>query len=107
MTKKEKGRQWDGKSRPSDDTYRKRWNEIFGKKEEDELKESYKQSLKNKKERDNYSNPVAKELRTPKYKSKVIKIKKKVDYFKMKSVRDYLDEMDQERLKEIEDRNGF
>ena len=29
---KEKGRQWDGKSRPSDDTYRKRWNEIFGKK---------------------------------------------------------------------------
>ena len=107
MTKKEKGRQWDGKSRPSDDTYRRRWNEIFGKKEEDELKESYKQSLKNKKERDNYSNPVAKELRTPKYKSKVIKNKKKVDYFKMKSVRELLDEMDQERLKEIEDRNGF
>ena len=102
--KKEK---WDGRSRPSDDTYRKRWNEIFGKKEEDELKESYKQSLKNKKERDNYSNPVAKELRTPKYKSKVIKNKKKVDYFKMKSVRELLDEMDQERLKEIEDRNGF
>ena len=107
MTKKEKGRQWDGKSRPSDDTYRKGWNEIFGKKEEYELKESYKQSLKNKKERDNYSNPVAKELRTPKYKSKVIKNKKKVDYFKMKSVRELLDEMDQERLKEIEDRNGF
>ena len=71
------------------------------------MKESYKQSLKNKKERDNYSNPVAKELRTPKYKSKVIKNKKKVDYFKMKSVRELLDEMDQERLKEIEDRNGF
>ena len=48
---KEKGRQWDGRSRPSDDTYRRRWNEIFGKKEEDELKESYKQSLQNKKER--------------------------------------------------------
>jgi len=40
---------WDGKSRPSDDVYRKRWDEIFGKKEDDELKESYKQSLKNKK----------------------------------------------------------
>ena len=43
---------WDGKSRPSDDKYRKRWDEIFGKKEEDELKESYKQSKLNKKERD-------------------------------------------------------
>ena len=38
---------WDGKSRPSDNKYRKRWNEIFGKKEEEELKESYEQSLKN------------------------------------------------------------
>jgi len=47
-TRKEK---WDGRSRPSDDNYRKRWNEIFGKKEQDELNESYKQSLKNKKER--------------------------------------------------------
>ena len=47
-TKKEK---WDGRSRPSDDNYRKRWNEIFGKKEQDELNESYKQSLKNRKER--------------------------------------------------------
>ena len=46
--KKEK---WDGRSRPSDDNYRKRWNEIFGSKEQDELNESYKQSLKNKKER--------------------------------------------------------
>jgi len=26
---KEKGRQWDGKSRVSNETYRKRWNEIF------------------------------------------------------------------------------
>ena len=46
--KKEK---WDGRSRPSDDLYRKRWNEIFGSREQDELNESYKQSLKNKKER--------------------------------------------------------
>ena len=32
MSKKEKGRKWDGKSRVSNDNYRKRWNEIFGKK---------------------------------------------------------------------------
>ena len=43
---------WDGKSRPSDDKQRKRWDEIFGKKEEDELKESYEQSKLNRKERD-------------------------------------------------------
>ena len=43
---------YDGKSRPVNDTYTKRWFEIFGKKEEDELKESYTQSLKNKKDRD-------------------------------------------------------
>ena len=41
---------WDGKSRPSDDKYRKRWDEIFGKKEEEELKESYKQSKRNRQE---------------------------------------------------------
>jgi len=43
---------WDGKSRPSDDKYRKRWDEIFGKKEEEELKESFEQSKLNRKERD-------------------------------------------------------
>ena len=49
---KEKGRQWDGKSRVSNDLYRKRHEEIFGKRQEEELKESYKQSLRNKKERE-------------------------------------------------------
>ena len=43
---------YDGKSRPVNDTYTKRWNEIFGEKEEKELKESYEQSKLNKKERD-------------------------------------------------------
>ena len=43
---------YDGKSRPVNDRYTKRWFEIFGKKEEDELKESYEQSKLNKKERD-------------------------------------------------------
>ena len=58
---------WDGKSRVSTDIYRKNFEEIFKKgvintettlgdltevlKEQDELKESYKQSLQNKKER--------------------------------------------------------
>ena len=51
-SKKEKGRKWDGKSRVSNDVYRKNYDEIFGKKEQDELDESYKQSLRNKKDRD-------------------------------------------------------
>ena len=51
MKKRPAGRTVDGVSRPSTNKYRQRWNEIFGKKESDELDESYKQSLKNKKER--------------------------------------------------------
>ena len=90
-TKKEK---WDGRSRPSNKAYDKGYERIFGKKEEDELKESYKQSLKNKKERDNYSNPVAAAVRTPKFRSKVIKNKKKDDYFSSKSVKQMMDEME-------------
>ena len=43
---------YDGKSRPATDLYKKEFDRIFGKKEEDELKESYKQSLENKKERE-------------------------------------------------------
>ncbi len=41
-TRKEK---WDGRSRPSDDNYRQRWNEIFGKREKtlhEELMEGFK-----------------------------------------------------------------
>ena len=37
---------WDGRSRPSDDVYRKRWNEIFGKREKtlhEELMEGYEE----------------------------------------------------------------
>ena len=43
---------YDGKSRPATELYKKEFDRIFGKKEEDELKESYKQSLENKKERE-------------------------------------------------------
>ena len=49
-TKKERGRTFDGVTRPSNDTYRKRFNEVF-KQEQEELDESYKQSLKNREER--------------------------------------------------------
>ena len=62
---KDKGRKWDGKSRVSNDLYRKNFDEIFKKrvmegkdpfmKEQEELKESYEQSLRNKKDRDENS----------------------------------------------------
>ena len=50
-TEKNKGAKWDGKSRVSNDLYRKNFDDIF-KKEQDELKESYEQSKINKKERE-------------------------------------------------------
>ena len=52
---------YDGKSRPSDDKYRKRWDEIFGKdkekfnklqQEQRDLDASYQQSKLNRQERD-------------------------------------------------------
>ena len=49
---KSKKFKYDGKSRPVNDTYTKRWFEIFGKKENDELAESNKQSIANKQERE-------------------------------------------------------
>ena len=33
---REHGRKYDGRSRPNNDTYKKRWEEIFGKKEEED-----------------------------------------------------------------------
>ena len=55
---KDKARQWDGKSRPPNDLYSKRWNEIFGKKKtgfndikrqnEDEDNQEYLNSIKEK-----------------------------------------------------------
>tara|TARA_R100001163_G_C4940034_1_gene112282 strand:+ start:487 stop:633 length:147 start_codon:yes stop_codon:yes gene_type:complete len=36
MSKRERGRQWDGKSRIANDLYRERFNEIFSKKETEE-----------------------------------------------------------------------
>ena len=53
-TEKNKGTKWDGKSRVSNDLYRKRHNEIFNKlqQEQKDLEESYQQSKRNKKERE-------------------------------------------------------
>jgi hypothetical protein len=51
MSKIVKADNWDGKSRPSNKAYDESWNRIFGKKENDELDESLKQSIRNKKER--------------------------------------------------------
>ena len=48
-SKKEK---FDGKSRPTNNIYEKRWEEIFGQKEIKELDESLKQSKANRKERE-------------------------------------------------------
>ena len=75
---KGKGTKWDGKSRVSTDLYRKNFNDIF-KKEQDELKESYEQSIRNKKERDPF--------------------KVKVD--------EANGELTAEELEEIDQRNGF
>ena len=51
LKKRPAGRTFDGVSRPSNDEYRENYDRIFGKKESDELEASYKQSLRNKKER--------------------------------------------------------
>ena len=50
-TEKNKGTKWDGKSRVSNDLYRKRFDEIFGKKTPDEIEkenEEYVKELKDK-----------------------------------------------------------
>jgi len=49
MATKEKGRQWDGRSRPSTDLYKKNFDKIFGKKEKtlhEELMEGYEKEKK-------------------------------------------------------------
>ena len=55
MSKDKKDRRWDGRSRVSTPQYKKNYDDIF-KKEQDELNESYKQSIKNKKDREKQAN---------------------------------------------------
>ena len=50
MSKKEK---FDGRSRPTNKAYDKGWDRIFGKKEEEDLRESFEQSKRNRDERIN------------------------------------------------------
>ena len=52
MSKKEKGRKWDGKSRVSNNTYRKRFNEITWKNMDElarAIEEHKEENLKNEK----------------------------------------------------------
>ena len=49
---RDKGRKWDGVSRIPTNQYKENWEEIFGQKEQEELKASFEQSLANKKERE-------------------------------------------------------
>ena len=51
VTKNVKADNWDGKSRPTNKAYDDNYDRIFGQKEIEELDESLKQSIRNKKER--------------------------------------------------------
>ena len=77
MATKEKGRQWDGVSRPSTDLYKENFNRIF--------------------------NPVAKEVRTPKFKSQVVKNKKIYDRKKEKTLHEELMEGFKKEQEELND----
>ncbi len=79
--KKEKGRQWDGVSRPSDNNYRKNFDRIFK------------------------TNPVAKEVRTSKFKSQIVEDKTKYNRKKQKTLHEELMEgFEQEKkIREEED----
>ena len=88
MSRKAKGRKWDGRSRVSTDLYRKRWDEVFGKKiKKDEEVTGY------------YYNGYA-----DKPKIKVLTEKKIDDPFK-KEVKE--EKISNKEFKKIVDRNGF
>jgi hypothetical protein len=55
---KEKGRQWDGKSRVSNETYRQNWNDIFKKEKttSELLMEGYEEEKKMYEEEDGTTN---------------------------------------------------
>tara|TARA_R100001443_G_scaffold16301_1_gene26267 strand:+ start:763 stop:987 length:225 start_codon:yes stop_codon:yes gene_type:complete len=70
MGKKEKGKIYDGRSRPSNDLYKKNFDRIFK------------------------TNPIAKEVRTSKFKSQVIDSKKIYDRKKEQvEIEEYLEEL--------------
>ena len=77
--KKEKGRQWDGISRPSDNNYRKNFDRIFK------------------------TNPVAKEVRTSKFKSQIVEDRTKYNRKKQKTLHEELMEGFEEEKKQREE----
>jgi ketol-acid reductoisomerase len=84
MAEKFRGRKWDGKSRVSNDLYRKNYDKIFKKKIEDPFKKDFLEEA----ERE----------------------KKELNESYQESVRQTNERKEKEReelLKEIEDRNGF
>tara|TARA_R110002096_G_scaffold195803_1_gene378450 strand:- start:74 stop:331 length:258 start_codon:yes stop_codon:yes gene_type:complete len=71
MTKKDKKFQYDGRSRPTDDNYKENYDRIFNKENKTLITEDWITGYNKWKK-----NPVAKEVRTSKYKSQVVKAKK-------------------------------
>jgi|TARA_R110000803_G_scaffold21795_3_gene54562 stalled ribosome alternative rescue factor ArfA len=69
--KKDNKFQYDGRSRPSDDKYKENYDRIFNKKNKTSMTEDWISGYNKWKE-----NPVAQEVRTPKYKLQVVKAKK-------------------------------
>lgn len=78
MSQREKGRKYDGISRPSDDNYRKNFDRIF-------------------------KNPVAKEVRTSKFKSQIVEDKTKYNRKKEKTLHEMAMEGYEEEKKIYED----
>ena len=67
MARDKKGKQWDGRSRVSNDTYRKRFNEIFKKKEKtlnEELMEGFAKEQKDLEEESEERLTVKKNIQT-------------------------------------------
>tara|TARA_R100001509_G_C4852841_1_gene210689 strand:- start:684 stop:1061 length:378 start_codon:yes stop_codon:yes gene_type:complete len=67
MSKNKKGRRWDGRSRVSNDNYRKRFNEIFKKKEKtlsEELMEGFEKEQKDLEEESEERLTVKKNIQT-------------------------------------------
>ena len=71
MTDKDNKFQYDGRSRPTDDNYKENYDRIFNKENKTLITEDWITGYNKWKK-----NPVAKEVRTSKYKSQVVKTKK-------------------------------
>ena len=84
VTKNVKANNWDGKSRPSNKAYDDNYDRIFGQKEIKELEESYKESVRQTKERTDPLKNFSKDLQES--------IKKRM----YKKIKDYATDMSYE-----------